>query len=101
MEGVQTTRCFVRRREQAEAARLAHEKTLGYACHELRNPLHGMSASAGFLRDAIPATSELYEDVQAIVMGTEHMHRLVNDVLDWDKLKAGKLVLKPTWFDLR
>jgi signal transduction histidine kinase len=85
----------------AQAAQAAHENTLGYACHELRNPLHAISASAGFLAETIPPGSEGYEDIQSILTGAGQMHRLVNDVLDLGKLRAGKLAIQPEPFDLR
>ena len=85
----------------AEVAQAAHESTLGYACHELRNPLHAISASAAFLVDVITQGSPGYEDLLAILAGAEQMHRIVNDVLDLGKLRAGKLALKPEPFQIR
>jgi signal transduction histidine kinase len=85
----------------AQAAQAAHENTLGYACHELRNPLHAISASAAFLAERIPPGDEAYEDLQSILTGAGQMHRLVNDVLDLGKLRAGKLTIQPEPFSIR
>ncbi len=85
----------------AQAAQAAHENTLGYACHELRNPLHAISASAAFLSDCFTPGDSGYEDIQAIMAGALQMHRLVNDVLDLGKLRAGKLQLCPAPFPIR
>ena len=85
----------------AEAAQAAHENTLGYACHELRNPLHAISASAAFLAENIKPGDEGYEDIQSILTGAGQMHRLVNDVLDLGKLRAGKLEIRCSSFNIR
>jgi signal transduction histidine kinase len=85
----------------AQAAQAAHETTLSFTFHELRNPLHAISASAAFLAERIPPGDEGYEDIQSILTGAGQMHRLVNDVLDLGKLRAGKLAIQPEPFDLR
>lgn len=54
----------------------------GVCCYGgCRNPLHAISASAEFLAEAIDPSDPAHEDVQAIVAGSQQMHRLVNDVL--------------------
>lgn len=85
----------------AQAAQAAHENTLGYACHELRNPLHAISASGMFLAELFHPGDDGFEDIQAILAGAEQMHRLVNDVLDLGKLRAGKMEVKPQPFVIR
>jgi signal transduction histidine kinase len=82
-------------------AKEASDSILGYVCHELRNPLHAISASAAFLCEGLRETDEAYSDVHSIVVATENMHRIVNDVLDWNKLRAGKMVIQPHAFSIR
>lgn len=45
------------RRLQQEAAQRAHELTVSYAAHELRNPLHALSAAAALMRDDVDEIS--------------------------------------------
>ena len=70
-------------------------------CHELRNPLHAISASTSFLLEAMDAAHDVHNDLHAITMAAEQMHRIVNDVLDWNKLRAGKIQIRPKVFPVR
>lgn len=52
LDSVNATIATERRlRRAAEAHAAAQSDTLGYACHELRNPLHALGASAECLAD--------------------------------------------------
>ena len=65
------------------------------ACHELRNPLHAVLATLGFLLEDTSLTEEQANDVNAIFISASHMQRLVNDVLDMAKLREGSLEIRP------
>ena len=66
-----------------------------------RNPLHGICGALEIIRapDATPAvTSELLTAMQE---GVDLMCTITNDLLDLEKLKCGKFVVKPTAVALR
>lgn len=64
------------------------------ASHGLRNPLHAISATVQFLREDESLSLGAKEDVQSLQLACDCMQRLVNDVLDLSKLRAGKLDLR-------
>ena len=71
------------------------------ACHELRNPLHAIMATLGFMMEDATMTAEQASDVNIIYLSASHMQRLVNDVLDLAKLREGTLKICPELVRLR
>ena len=65
------------------------------ACHELRNPLHAILAMLEFLIDDPGVKSQHRQDIASIQVCAFNMQRLVNDVLDFAKLREGELQLRP------
>jgi PAS domain S-box-containing protein len=66
--------------------------------HELRTPLTSIRGSLGLLEGgAVGALSPQGLDLVRIARGnSERLIRLINDMLDLDKIEAGKLELRPT-----
>lgn len=84
-----------------EASRLKSQ-FLATMSHELRTP---MNAIIGFSQILLrPKRSELSQQqkdmVERILNNGKHLLMLLNEVLDFSKLEAGKLELKPEIFDL-
>jgi signal transduction histidine kinase len=84
-----------------EASRLKSQ-FLGTMSHELRTP---MNAIIGFsqilLRPKFGQLSHQQTDmVQRILNNGQHLLMLLNEVLDFSRLEAGRLELKPELFDL-
>ncbi len=84
-------------KQNAELAQLNKLKNefLGMAAHDLRNPLHVISAFSSFmLEDTGPELDkDLREMLEIIRSSSEFMTRLVNDLLDVAKIESGKLDL--------
>eukprot|EP01138_Halocafeteria_seosinensis_P016187 gb/GECG01016517.1/.p1 GENE.gb/GECG01016517.1/~~gb/GECG01016517.1/.p1 ORF type:complete len:1201 (+),score=177.42 gb/GECG01016517.1/:1-3603(+) len=92
---------------QLQAAQEAHKRTIGFAQHELRNPLHVILSSGKEVRDILEnntsckygTESDLYrtfrEEIDRVVDHSEIMERLVNDMNDLHKLDEGQLDLNP------
>jgi two-component system, sensor histidine kinase len=87
--------------KNVEAANRAKDEFLAMLGHELRNPL-------GAITNAIHVLNTLGdpEDKAAplrgiIVRQTQHLSRLVEDLLDVSKLVSGKIVLRKQMSDLR
>lgn len=77
----------------AQVAQAAHENTLGYVCHELRNPLHVLQTWFGVLlstgESGPLAALGLDEDAcQDIAHALNHMNCVVNDVLDYRAVRV-------------
>jgi PAS domain S-box-containing protein len=73
------------------------DEFLSVISHELRTPLNFIIGFANLLEDeaAGPINAQQHEFVQKLLNGADRMLRLVNDLLDAAKIKAGKLDLYP------
>src|SRR5678815_3486160 len=81
------------RRAQISAEQLAS------LSHEFRTPLNGVLGMAGLL-EATKLTAEQRTYAAALRESGEHLLTLVNDVLDFAKLGAGKVELHPGDVDI-
>ena len=68
--------------------------------HELRTPLHQMLGMAGLLMLDDDLNPEQREEIGVIASSGELLLAIVNDVLDFSKLSAGKVVLEKLDFNL-
>lgn len=85
---------------KAENAMLARTRFLSNMGHELRTPLNGIIGSTNLLqKQAMLPQQEEY--INILKYCSEHMLQLVNDVLDFHKIEAGKIELHPTEFNLK
>lgn len=89
-----------RARRDAEAANLAKSEFLANISHEVRTPMNGIIAMANLLADsALPA--EHREMVETIRSSGEALAAILNDILDFSLIEAGKVDLEDKPFDLR
>lgn len=77
-------------REKAETLARTKERFLANMSHEIRTP---MNAIAGFTREVLktPLSSEQKENLLIVQRSSEHLLGILNDVLDFSKLEAGKM----------
>ncbi len=80
------------RRMAAEETNRAKDEFLATLGHELRNPLAAISASAEILRRG-PSGDAGGAAVGIIARQVEHLHRLLNDLLDVARTIYGKMTL--------
>lgn len=69
--------------------------------HELRTPMNAILGFNGVLRREFADQPEQLEVVGHIRRSTEHLLHVVNDILDFSQLQAGKLHLAQADFDLQ
>lgn len=69
--------------------------------HELRTPLTAIYGSLELLMEDFHLPPEQFEYLRLIRHSAEHVHRLIEDILDFSKLEAGKLELDLETVDLQ
>ena len=89
----------------ADEARQAKQEFVANVSHELRTPLNMI---IGF-SEMIPKLSQVYGvelpptllgDIAAIQRNSQHLSKLVDDVLDLSQIDAGRMVLDKEWASL-
>ena len=88
----------VEARARAEAANEAKSRFLATVSHEFRTPLNGILGMADLLTDTGP-DAEQATYVAALRTSGEALLALVDDILDFAKVEAGKLELVEEPFD--
>lgn len=81
-------------RGRAEAAVRERKEVLAVVSHDLRNPLSTISAAAALIDELELDPEERQRQLGVIRRSSQHMNRLIQDLLDLAKIEAGGLTLE-------
>jgi len=91
-------RVYIDEKKKAEAASQAKSEFLANMSHEMRTPMNAIIGMATIGKSATNIQRKDYA-FEKIENASNHLHGVINDILDMSKIEANKLELTPVAFE--
>ncbi|MDW7672087.1 MAG: response regulator [Bacillota bacterium] len=92
-------RTLAKSKEAAEAANRAKSQFLANMSHEIRTPLNGLVGMLQLL-EMTELTEEQKEYTYLAISSSHSLLTVINDILDYSKMEAGKIIMEKEAFSL-
>jgi len=89
-----------RAKEAAEAANRAKSAFLAAMSHELRTPLNAILGFSELMAHDANLTADQHQNLAIIERSGDHLLALINDILTFSKIEAGRMELQPEMLHL-
>jgi signal transduction histidine kinase len=98
-----TVQAFGRQRqavEQLERLNRAKSEFVSIVSHEFRTPLTGIQGFSEMMRDEDLSLEEMREYAGDINKDAQRLNRMINEMLDLDRMESGRMTIHPERMDL-
>ena len=91
---------LIQAKEYAEDSAMAKQNFLSMMSHEIRTPMNAVIGITHLLLQEEPRTDQL-DNLNILKFSADNLLVLINDILDYSKIEAGKISLEEVEFRLR
>lgn len=96
---IELERRVAERTRELNQALSARSEFLAVMSHEIRTPLNGILGTVDMLKDS-PLTDDQQQKIHIIEQSGDALLALINDILDYSRIEAGKLPIEESHFNL-
>ena len=96
----------VKQEQLAEAAQAANKSKTSFLfnmSHDIRTPMNAIIGFANLAHNAKCSTEQMHSYLGKILVASQHLLSLINDILEMSRIESGKITLEPvptSWSEL-
>ena len=88
----------VKQEQLAEAAQTANKSKTSFLfnmSHDIRTPMNAIIGFANLAQNAKCSTEQMHSYLSKILVASQHLLSLINDILEMSRIESGKITLEP------